>query len=371
MGKDGISDEKVMLALFILSSTVFFSSTYGIFTSNAGSQYSLVKALSEKQTFILGEYARYTGGIDYSKYGENYFSDRAPGVAFFAAPFYLFGKVASTVVSFPTHMGGWDGGLPAALSVLFFPIITGALSVALTFRLARLIGASQKAAIISAIAFGFGTIIWKYSGNLFSHSFNAFAVILAVVLAVEIRELNKNPRKTYLLAFILGFLPLIEYPNAILSIIILIYMYSKGSLKLSSASFTSPTVRNSIIVAAIPIIVLLSYNAVNFGSPFSTPYTYHQFEYSRDLSKALDVPWNIGVPGILFTSDKIDGGLFLISPFLILSLWGFTYLYKDKKSETILFLALFLAHLLFYSKHRTWFGGGVRDTRYIIHVVPK
>jgi hypothetical protein len=368
--KERDSEEYVVLVLFILSSTVYFSSTCGIFTSNAGSQYALLKALVEKQSFVINEYRMYTGMIDYASYEGNIYSDRAPGMAFAAVPFYAAGKILSLALPMPYYSSGWDPGNPAAFTSLLLSILAGGLSVVLLYKLCRVLGGSQHASIVTCLAFMYGTIFWKYSTTLFSHTFVAFLMLAAVYLAVTFKDVRKHRLHAYALFFTLGYLPLAEYPNALLTGIIILYLFltkkvTPGRIMAHRRDYVKP-----IIALIIPLAAVPAYNVINFDNPLTTPYTYHQFEWVRDFSVSLAVPWSVGLVGMLFTGPAIDGGLFVVSPILLISLWGLKYLYRSHKAETLLFICLFAVHTLFYSKYRTWFGGGVEDTRYIIHVIP-
>jgi len=368
--KERDEEESVMLVLFLLSSIVYFSSTCGLFSSNAGSQYALLKSIAEKQTFRLNEYAVYTGFIDYSSYGGGVYSDRAPGFAFAAVPFYLAGKIASTVIPTAAYLRGWDPGNPAAFTSLLLSVLAGALSVVLVYRICRLLEGSVQASVTASLAFAFGTIIWKYSTTFFSHSFVTFIVLLALYLALTFKDISKHRLHACALFFTLGYLPLAEYPNALLTGIILLYLVLTKKISLKKTLSLDRAYIKPLACMAVPLLAIPLYNLVNFNNPLTTPYTYHHFEWVRDLRVSMNVPWSVGLVGTLITSPGIDGGLFVVSPVLMLSLWGLWYLYRSHRNETILMMSMFTVHVLLYSKYQTWFGGGVMDTRYITHVIP-
>jgi hypothetical protein len=359
------NEELILLLLFVISSSAYFSSTYGVFSSNAGSHLALVKSIVEERTFSINSFVQYTGYIDYAQYKGSMYADRAPGMAFATVPFYVAGKVVSSVLPMPAYYRGPDPGNPAVFASLLFATFTGGLAVCLLYLLCRSLGASVYSSLVTSIAFAFGTILWKYSGDLFSHSLCTFLVLAAVYLAIGLKDIKRQKMHACSLFFIIGYLPSVEYPNALLSGILLSYLVLTRRVEVAlKREYHAP-----LACLAVPLLVLMGYHQINFGGPFTTAYAYQgHFDYSRDLTQALSVPWSVGIPGILFTNKDIDGGLFVVTPVLLISCWGFLYLYRSRRNEALLLLGLFIAHLLLYSRHQTWFGGGVRDTRYILHV---
>jgi len=360
-----------MVALFLLTTSAYFSSTYGVFTSNAGSHLALIKAMAENKTFALGAYAILTGYTDYSFHNGAFYSDRAPGTAVAALPFYAVGKAISSIIPLPAYYRGMDAGNPAVFTTLLFPTFTGGLSVVLLYLLCRRLGASIYASTVTAVVFGFGTMIWKYSGDIFSHSLNTFLLLLGVYMMLGLKDFKRQRYEACLLFFIIGYLPSVEYPNAIMSGLMLLYMLHAKTARLGDMLSLKGEYKTPLLCLIVPVAGVLAYHAVNFGSPFNTPYTFHHFEYySGSFWNAFDVPWSVGIPGLLFTNNGIDGGLIVVTPVLILALWGWMYILRARKNEALLFLAMFVSHLLLYSKHHTWNGGGVSDTRYLLHVTP-
>ncbi|MFH1055463.1 MAG: hypothetical protein V1744_05145 [Candidatus Altiarchaeota archaeon] len=361
------NEEAVIVALFLVSSVVYFSSTVGVSTSNAGSHYALVKAIAEERTFTIDSFAMYTGYVDYSRFNDRLYSDRAPGMAFATAPFYLAGKVLSSFIPMPSYYSGFNQGNPSVFTSLLMPVLAGGLCVVLAYLVCRELGAGIYGSSVAAITLAFGTILWKYSGTLFSHSLSEFLMLLSLYLALTLKDFRRQYMRSCVLFFALGYMVLTEYANVLLTAIMLIYILS--TKKMTLREMLSPKIH--LLCLAAPILAIAAYNQINFGNPFTTAYNFApQHPWVGKLGESLTTPLLVGLRGLLLTAPGIDGGLFVTTPVLIFAVWGFTYLHKDRRNEALLIASLFAAHLLFYSKFRTWNGGAVEDTRYILTVTP-
>lgn len=370
--KGGVwGEELAVMILFILTTSVYVSSTYGMHGSNTGSHYALVRAMAEDQSFKINKYVTYTGGIDMAVYENNAYSDRAPGLALTSMPFYLAGKVASIILPMPSYMRGWDAGNPAAFIMLLVPAIAGGLAVVFLYLICRNLGGSVQAAAVAALTLGLATILWKHSSMFFSHSMSAFLLTASIYLALTLKDIKKQRLHSYALFFALGYMVLVEYANMLLTIMLLAYIVLTKKLTVKQALSMKKEYLYPLACLALPILFIPAYNQVNFGNFMTTAYKYSPHHaWVGDLSQALSTPITEGLPALLITNQEIDGGLFVVTPALIIALWGLPYLYRSRPRETILLMALFMAHLLFYGKYRTYNGGSIRDARYLITVTP-
>ncbi len=365
------NEEQVILLLFIISSFVYFSSTNGLYGSNPGSHYSLVRSMVDNQTFKVNSFDIFTGYIDYAFYKNNSYSDRAPGLAFAVSPFYIAGKFIPTMLPVPFYFMGWDAGNPAVFFVLLFPVLAGAFSIVLYYKILRLLGASIYSSIITSLVLAFGTILWKYSMTIYSHSFSTFLHLSAIYLMLKLNDPRKQVWIAGPLFFVLGFMVLTEYANILLVIIIIGYLQYSKKYELQKITTLDKRYLIPFILLLLPILIIPAYNWINFDNPFTPAYHYSPHHpWVAKLNESLSTPLSEGLPAMIITSPKIDGGLFVLTPVLLLSLWGFYYMSKTNKKEAILFALLFLVHLLFYSKYKAFSGGAVRDTRYLLTVTP-
>src|SRR5262245_46496574 len=107
------------LALFALSAATSVLLSDGVVCCNDGSHYALVRALADDHTVIIDRQVAYTDYNDVSQKDGHYYSDRPPGTAFAALPFYLAAR----------SLGLDDHGRQIACALV--SVIAGALAVML------------------------------------------------------------------------------------------------------------------------------------------------------------------------------------------------------------------------------------------------
>jgi hypothetical protein len=111
----------------------------------------------------------------------------------------------------------------------------------------------------------------------------------------------------------------------------------------------------------------VGYDWIAFGAPWHTSYTYqYYFDWSRSPLTTYVTPPLIGLCWLLFGPS----GLFVITPALVLALWGLLLLARRTPARALLLLGVMLMVLLPTALHRTYYGWGSRDTRYLLAIVP-
>jgi len=93
---------QLIISLALINLLLFVSSAY-IVSCNDGSHYALVSALVEKHSTEISEYMYYTWKTDYATKDGKYFSDRVPGTAFLAVPFFALGNLLQDL-GFPARL---------------------------------------------------------------------------------------------------------------------------------------------------------------------------------------------------------------------------------------------------------------------------
>jgi hypothetical protein len=366
------NDKTIPLLLFILVSTVYFATITGITSSNDGSHYALVRALVERRSFEISPYLDFTEHQDYAMRGDLRFSDRPPGTALLAAPFYALSAIAPQPVVNPPSKHDPENPrliyavLPAALSastavVLFY----------LTLR--RHFERSVFSALLASLGLAFGTTTWKYGSVLYSHAAAALVTWLTLYLLLHVEQAQRF-KWPFLLGFIIGFAPLVEYTNVPFAIMIGAYLLIV-LWKPYQASARDAEVRRDWLKAAgafvlgglIPAAFLLIYNTLNFGSPFEIS-TFNAdttlWPQNEGLAADFATPLLEGLWGMLFHSSNGNQGIFLLSPFTLLGLLGLSSLYGYSRRRFILVIGVFAAYLLIFAKSTTY-NPLTNDGRYI------
>src|SRR3989338_8436869 len=94
--------------LFIFFSSVYFSSGVGILNSGDATQYSLTRAMVEKNSFKINSYLEWVYP-DYSLRNGDYYSLRPIGESLFMIPFYVWAKATVSLANFPFNLPTYPG----------------------------------------------------------------------------------------------------------------------------------------------------------------------------------------------------------------------------------------------------------------------
>ena len=361
------------LALALLACLYFaLTAADGIISTNDGSHYALTKALAVDGTAQIDPYVNY-GAIqpprgtpttadyrDVSLRDGHFYSDRPPGTAFLAVPFYWLGEAVSRI------SGRRDLDFPLRYVTMLPPLLGAATALAL-YWLARGIGAGRLAATLTAASAALTTLLLKYATLLYSHIGGAMFVTaaLAAVLLAE-----RRPGRAWPLALggaALGWSAVTEYPNLLLIAPVGLYVLWRAWRGPGSCGFAPRGPLVFAVAWALPILILAGYDWLAFGAPWHTSYTYqYYFDWSRSPLTTYVTPPLVGLRWLLVGPS----GLFVITPALALALWGLVLLARRAGARALLLLGVPLVVLLPTALHRTYYGGGSRDTRYLLAIVP-
>jgi len=340
-------DRALYIALFSVSFATSVLLDCGLVCSNDGSHFALVSALAEDRSAIIDRFLPYTRNVDLSFKDGHAYSDRPPGTAVLAVPWYLAAKAA-----------GLEGaGREQVVALL--PALLGALAVVLTYAICRALGLGPAPAALAALALALCTPHRTYSSSLWSHAPAAFFVALASWLALGAIDDPKR-RRLLLLGLACGYGAGVDYssvvPGAIICLAALGRNLRRGLLPLAAG----------LVAGALPALI---YAAVAFGSPFATPYRYHVgWEATRQLSTMYGGRFFEGLAGLLV---RPEAGLLLYSPVLVLAFWAAPRTWRaigTRRAAATLLPALAL--LLLTARHATWHGGAAHDARYLTPVMP-
>lgn len=362
MNHDRRRDAAVFAALCSLSLATSVLLDCGLVCSNDGSHYALISALAEDRSPVIDRFLPYTRNVDLSWRDGHYYSDRPPGTALLAVPFYLAGKASGAS---GTRLEAIVALLPAAL---------GALAVGLLFAAGRRLGLGRTAAALAALALALCTPHRTYSSSLWSHAPSAFFDVLAIWLALRVADEGsldgaRARRLLLLLGIACGYGVVVDYSAAVSGAVICLAAVApalkRGPSLLQRTRALWPLAAG-LVAGVLPGLI---YSAVAFGSPLATPYRYHVgWEVTHQLSTMYGGPFLDGFTGLLF---RPEAGLLLYSPVLALAFWAAPSTWGRigaRRACAILLPAL--AMLLLTSKHATWHGGAAHDARYLMVVMP-
>ncbi len=362
-------DRILSVILFIVVSSVYYATSAGLTSSNDGSHYALLRAMVDEGRFEIATYAHFAEGNDLAVHDEVIYSDRPPGTALLAVPFYVVGGVLPRpFIDLPTRH---DEGNPRLAYLVMLPALAGAGAVLILYRLLRSYDLSHFASLTTALAFAFATTTWKYGGVIFSHAASALLVMGGLGLALMVVRAGRlRPTVAGLLGLILGLSVVVEYSNAVLVAIIGLYLLVTLRRTLVSAPRWWFALLALGVGGLLPVAYLMVYNSVNFGGPFTTSYRYAiNYPWSATFATTFDVPLGQGLPAMLWYGHDARGeenqGLFLLMPVTIIGLAGVWVYVKQHGREATLVLGTFVLYLLLFAKHHT-FSGFTADGRYLV-----
>ncbi|MEO8574589.1 MAG: hypothetical protein ABI481_11515 [Pyrinomonadaceae bacterium] len=317
-------------------------------SANELTRWATAASIVERGTFDMAWTASLIGpNVDTARVGSNVYSNKAPGTAILAVPFYAAARIFVGPPDASNIRFTW---FVMRLAISTLPLLILALWLyrgADTFSLAALLFASP---------------LFIYSLLFFSHLLAAVAVYFAFRLLYD----DARARNRSLIAGALAGLAVVcEFP-AIFPIVV----FAIGILFMDKDERFARL--GYFVLGGTPLaILLLAYNYSLFGSPFSMSYAHESFpEWAEVANTGV---FGIGFPKIsnvfllLFSPSR---GLFFFAPVLILGLVGF--LSPEVRStlrHRVKFIAILFTVLLM-SGHGAAHGGWAFGPRYLVLIVP-
>lgn len=339
--------------------TVYFTGFFPPFSNpNELSRLEMIFAFVENGTFQIDRAITVLGNHeDKALAGGHFYSNKAPGLGLAAIPVY---RVLRLV--FPSPHTACD-----PLFVLLRILVVSILCVLALARFhIRLVREGTPAAALVTAAVAFGTPYVYYARSFFAHAWTAALLFLAwdVLKGAEWRE----PRRRVGLSvagagFLAGWAAISEYTVAPIALLLALRAGSgrSGRRQLLFASG-----------ALIPVLVLLAYDAICFGSPWILSSAREADPAFAGLAQkgifGLGMPsWRVAV-AYLFHPAR---GLLLFSPFWICALpgllrWPPSAENRSDRSFVWAAVALFFVLLTGYPN---WHGGWSLGNRYLLPVL--
>ncbi len=348
-----------MVAAFVLLS-ILFSGFFPPFSNpNEASRLATVYAFVEGGTFQIDAALPVVGDSeDKSISGGHFYSNKAPGLALAAIPVY---RLLRAVFPAPRD--------PFAPIWFWLRLVVVTLPCAIAFARmhAMLLRRRAPGAGLLLAATALGTPLLFYGRTFFSHAWTAALIFLALDLLGEGERASVRRRVGFLLWFaglLAGWAAISEYPVAILAGLLLVRSAARRSW--SHAAFFG-------LGLALPLLLLLGYDAICFGSPFVLSSAREAFpQYSNLAGRGL---FGFGLPdprvavALLFHPAR---GLLLFSPFLAWSIPGFVGWAKSREDRADWAWCLGASVLFFVAMcaYPNWHGGWTLGDRYLLPIVP-
>jgi hypothetical protein len=238
----------------------------------------------------------------------------------------------------------WLGGEHDAQLVMLINPIATALACALLLPIVLALGASVRAATMTALVAGLGTLCWPQAKLAFEAPLEMLCLVLAIFFLQRARRVD-----LYLAGAAIGF-AFLTRPTAIMMVPGLAWWIVRR-----------PVARRrwlELTLGAAPVLALaLWYNALRWGGPFASGYPLTEHTYFQALP--------VGLPGLLLSPGR---GFFWFSPILVLAPWGWARLRDRGLAVAIAIIAG--SYLLLQAFSTVWHGDWTWGPRHLLPLVP-
>jgi hypothetical protein len=329
----------------------------------AVSRLDLLHALVLHGTFCIDDYVKNTN--DRTIANGHYYCDKAPGTVVAALPSFFLSSKLLDIVGIPAEaQRGWllSSWVCTAASV---GLIT---SIGMACLFLWLQGyMPRRYALASCVVIGFGSMAFPYATMLMSHAMvvGLFSIALYCLRlgwddpTVRIPSENKKLRSRDLVAgAACGIAIASEYSAALVAAGILAVI----------TFFSWKRAANIILGAIPPLLLILVYNWVCVGNPFSLTYS-HEDVFTENERGFYGIHWpNVNnLFALLFNPRH---GLFFWTPFLLLVYVGYPALYRVSQPIFWLCYLVPLIHVLVMSGYYTVTAGDMLGERLLAPILP-
>jgi 4-amino-4-deoxy-L-arabinose transferase-like glycosyltransferase len=335
--------------------------------ANGNSRIDLIFAIVQEGRLTIDSYYNAEGlkTIDIAFLNGHYYSDKAIGTsiigAIFYAPMYMFMKLTGHGVS-----------LLRIKYLLTFMVVglPSAFAGSLVYVLCETMSGSRLRAYLATLAVALGTMCLPFSAIFFGHQLAAALLFCSFFLIFQLKlkpNLRQKRGYLFLIGFLLGTAFLTEYTTPVI-----IFPLGLYYLYILRERWSFRWIRSIIVPfvlgASIPVVILMIYNTLCFGNPFSIGYEHLANQYQTLMSQGF---LGIGLPRLnvlFFLTFHPAHGLFWQSPVLLMAMVGFYYLWRDKRYrlEGVIVMFAFISYLLINSGYAMWWGGASFGPRHLI-----
>lgn len=334
---------------------------------NGNSRLGLIFAIVQERRLTIDSYFNTEGTktSDTAFVNGHYYSDKAIGTSIlgvlFYAPIYLLIKL--------TGHGLDLGNLKYILTVLVVAI-PSAFAGSLVYVLCETISGSRIRAYLATLAVALGTMVLPFSAIFFGHQLAGAFLFISFFLIFNLKlvpDLRQKPAYLFLIGFLLGAAFLTEYTTAVIILPLGLY-YCYILRERLSWHWIRSTILPPVLGASIPIIILMSYNNIAFGNPFTIGYEHLGNEFQESMSQGfMGISWP-RLEVLFYLTFHPAHGLFWQSPVLLMALVGFFFLWRDKRYrlEGVVVLIAFISLLLINAGYFMWWGGYSFGPRHLI-----
>lgn len=332
---------------------------------NISSRLMLTYALVDRGTLSIDGLDDQTRDI--ARYQGHYYSDKTPGFSLLAVIPYRLAKLVSHLPDHPLNQPGfayWEADYWVTLGTSgMLSALTGVILVSL----ARDLGCGPRRSALVGLAYGLTTPAFPYATMAYGHQVSAFALLGSFAL---LWRDGSRPRLRALIAGLLAsYASVVEIQVGPVSAILGIYLLGLvGGGKRPARSILSFAVG-----AAVPTLILLSYNALAFGSPWRMGYFYEVLDKFSEVHSSGN-PLGLGRPDWSKFGELLWGerrGLVRFAPIVILTVPGLMALAVRRFWGLTIVTSLTMAAVLLVNlSYPEWTGGWSTGPRLLVPLLP-
>ena len=290
--------------------------------------------------------------FDRSVYGGHAYSDKAPGMSFFAVPAYE----AERLLGIAEAPNDWKAEGDASLWLMRV-LTSGLLFLASVFIVGRL---AERLVVgtgaVTAATFGVATLAAPLAPTFFEHdAAGAFAIA-----AFAIVWLGRRRRALALAGLCAATAVLFQYAAALVALVLTVYCAWRHRRRVAWY----------LLGAVPPAIALGAYDWAAFGSPFHLSYRYVANRYTERQHGGF---FGIGRPTLGGIRDVLVGtrGLLFWSPVSLAAAIGFVLLWRrGYRAEALLAGSVVVLFVLLDAGYFLPYGGGSPGPRFLGAALP-
>ncbi|KQN00431.1 hypothetical protein [Sphingomonas sp. Leaf25] len=362
------------VAWAILLLTWFSCAWFGSWEFNPNNAVRMFAAIAivEQGDATIDRYAPLT--IDKARFGEHYYSDKAPGMTLLALPVVAVADRLSGVTSSDYTPAFEDPGFNRFLKIrirLVAALVCAgltALAAMLLYGWVRGLTDDAGAGVVAALSYGLGTTVWGWSTTIFGH---APVAALLVIAGWAVWRGSASPaipwRYPLVAGLALGWAVLIEHSALIAGLPV--GLYALWSLRDRNRAEQGRAAGIVLAAGASALVLLLGYNWFAFGTVFRLGYSgVTDFAGMQEGLFGLTYP----KPGVLYQLTFGERrGMLWVAPILIVAPFGIALLIADARTRAVGWLALGGAVLPFLinASYYYWDGGNATGPRHALPAV--
>jgi hypothetical protein len=312
--------------------------------------------------------ARFGKVYDLARFGDHYFTDKAPGASLLAVPIYALARSAQPAAAFDVV-----DVINLLRTYLMLPV--GLLAFVLLRSLLRALGSSEPVVDVCSLGFSLGSALLHYGGAFYGHAIVALLVLaclrcLAQAGLFEAEPARRSRRRAWPLmaaGACAGLAGLTEYQAIILAALLCLPIVLSGAARGARVRDLGLFALGGSPFAA----ALLIYNQRAFGGAFSLSYEHLvgaglQALHGEGLMGATHPRWSTLV-GLLLSQHR---GLLVTSPLLGLGLFGLLLGPRGMPRSLWITSAACVAYfVLIVASSSVWFGGWSFGPRLLVPIM--